>query len=515
MIFSGEVNIMARHESSVNFENLIRDLAEMYPFDVGIVVLLEIVANALDSKATLINIDYDSHRKALIVTDNGTGMTQTDFDQYHDFAAGLKTRGMGIGFAGVGAKISFNIATQVITETRSKFFSGGSNWYLESKNKLIWEDIAPSHLENNGTRVEVNFRNNAVLPFSDKDNIEFLLKQNYLPLFDTKFLSLYSELQYYSNELRFVVNGRSINPGDIITDYHLSHVNKFVPVGTGKRIGYGVFGLSSQDYPLVENLCGVLLCTHGKVIKADFFNQFPGEIGPRILGLVEIPDFIHFLTSSKTDFIRRYKHKEFERLYSPIRQEFKSWLVQLGVQSTEVTSSDEALKLEREIRKLVDDIPELGEFFGFRGPKQVLQEQPTGETPATAQEGTQITFPIGNGESQGGEGILDVGEEPGEALVEDVSEGTRRAKPISRMGHRGPKIAFNESPDRIDLAWVDGNNIVINSGHSVYKKVDSNPTAKRLHCIYAIASAVQKFIFTGKAEELKFPDKMMSAWGKK
>lgn len=43
---------MGAHETTVNFENLIRDLADMYPFDVGTVVLVELVANSLDSKAT-------------------------------------------------------------------------------------------------------------------------------------------------------------------------------------------------------------------------------------------------------------------------------------------------------------------------------------------------------------------------------------------------------------------------------------------------------------------------------
>jgi len=129
---------MAVHESSVNFENLIRDLADMYPFDVGTVVVVELLANSLDSKATIIHVDFNPHNKVLTIMDNGSGMTASDFDQYHDFAAGLKTRGMGIGFAGVGAKVSFNIATRVITETQSSSFTGGSNWYLQSKRKLIW-----------------------------------------------------------------------------------------------------------------------------------------------------------------------------------------------------------------------------------------------------------------------------------------------------------------------------------------------------------------------------------------
>jgi len=506
---------MSKHESSVNFENLITDLADMYPFDVGTVVLIELVANALDSKATLINIDYHPQEKSLIVTDNGIGMTEKDFAQYHDFAAGLKTRGMGIGFAGVGAKISFNLASQVITETKSLSYSGGSNWYLESKRRLIWEDISPDHLTKFGTRVSVIFRKDASLPFNDTDSITFLLRQHYLPLFDKYFLSLYDDLNYYNSNLRFIINGKQIEPVDIASYYHLDGVHKFYPTSVNKRIGYGIFGLSSREYPMGENWCGVLLCTHGKVIKADLFNQFPSDVGPRIMGIVEIPNLIHFLTSSKTDFIRRKKLREFEKLYDPVRQEFRNWLKELGVQSSEVITSDEVAKLEREIKKLLDDVPELGEFFGFRVRKPVLQNQASGDTLANAQEGAELTFPVGEGKSQGGEAPLDVGNGPGEALVEDFEKGNIKAKPISRKSRRGPKISLSESPERIDLAWVDGNNIVINSGHPAYKKVLSNATANRLHCIYAIANAIQRFIFNGQLEDLMFSDRMMSAWGKK
>jgi len=52
---------MAIHESGVNYQNLIRDLAEIYPFDVDEVVLVEIVANALDAKPTRISIDLNNN----------------------------------------------------------------------------------------------------------------------------------------------------------------------------------------------------------------------------------------------------------------------------------------------------------------------------------------------------------------------------------------------------------------------------------------------------------------------
>jgi len=504
---------MVTHQSSVNFENLIKDLADMYPFDVGTVVLVEVVANALDSRATSISITFEPKRRTLVVTDNGTGMTASDFAQYHDFAAGLKTRGMGIGFAGVGAKISFNIASRVITETRSDSFVGGSSWYLESKKKLLWEEIKPVHLRSNGTRVEVMFRDDVDLPFASTENIVLLLKEHYLPLLDNDFLSLYEQLGYYPHNLRFIVNNQVIQPGNIALDYQLTNVHNFSPQSSRRRIGYGILGLAPIEYPMSENLCGVLLSTRGKIIKADMFNQFPSDIGPRILGLVEIPDFINFLTSAKTDFIKRKKFREFEKLYDPIRQEFKSWLSKLGIQSTESSSNDEILKLEREIRKLIDQIPEFSEFFGFRSPKNIPQQSDEGIPNATWQEGTQTTLPIGEGDSGGGEGPFDIGEETGEALQENVEEGKVTTQPISRTSHRGPKIGYSDAPDRIDLAWVDGTYVMINSSHPAFLKVCNNNQAKRLHEIFAIALAIQKFLFTGNLQDLTFSDRVMAAWG--
>ena len=506
---------MSIHESSVNFQNLIKDLAEIYPFDVDEVVLVELIANSLDAKPTLISINFDRNKKSLVVTDNGKGMTDKDFEQYHDFAAGLKTRGVGIGFAGIGAKISFNIAERVITETCSQSFFGGSNWYLQSKKKLIWENIQPEHLKQQGTRVEVFFSKDAKLSYSSTDDILKIIKRHYLPLLDMKYLKLYGLLNYYSRDLRFVINGQIIDPIEIEQYFNLEKVREFKPKKAGKRIGLGILGLSSSEYPLGADISGILLCTLGKVIKADLFNQFPGIIGSRIFGVVEIPEFVNFLTTAKTDFIRGSRHRKFESLYNPIRQEFKSWLEELGVQSQEIIGNNEAIKLERELKKILDDIPELSDFFGFKTRKNILMPNNNGTTNTTPQEGVDITFPFGKGQ-RGEKGIMDGGEKPGQFFEEDKKNGTQPAKPISRVSRRGPKITFVEAPDRKDLAWVEGNNIAINCGHPSYIRVRYNSIAKRIQNLFAIASAIQRFIANERDDgKLMFIDRMMAAWGEK
>lgn len=509
---------MAIHESSINFQNLIRDLAEMYPFDTAEVVLVELIANSLDAKATRISIHYNSESKTLIIADNGEGMSASQFDEYHDLAAGLKTRGTGIGFAGVGAKISFNIANCVVTETQSDSFSGGSKWYLASPKKLIWDDIQASSLNSKGTRVEIKFRPEAVIPYSSKEHIVKLLKRHYLPLLSPEFLDLYEELGYYSQNFRFVVNDEIINPFNLKDSFSLEKERKFFPTKASKKIGYGVFGLSSNEYPIGTETCGVLLCTHGKVIKADFLNQFPGSFASKIFGVVEIPPFIDFITTAKTDFMhKRGEYKNFESFYGPVREEFKVWLTELGVQQLENEYSSEARKLERELTKILDEVPELAEFFGFRTKKTLLQQSKDGPVDSNLQEGIEPSFPIANGESKKGLGPVDIGEQPGETLVQSKEKGITRAKPISRTGKKGPKISFNPVSDRIEISWVDGNNIIINSGHLSYLKASNNYQTRRLYNFFAIANAVQRFLNEGERDnppDFKFIDRMMTAWGK-
>lgn len=506
---------MNRHESTVNFQNLIKDLADMYPQEVDEVVVVELIANSLDAGADWISLDYDSSTNILVVTDNGRGMDSNQFEQYHDFAAGLKTRGSGIGFAGVGAKISFNAADQVITETSSDVFSGGSNWHFESNGRLFWDEIAVNNLTGTGTRVEVRFRDDITPSYQDTESLIRLLQRNYLPLLDGKFLDLYQRLGLYPDNLRFVVNGQELPLTDVADDFVQEAKKELFPENAGNMIGFGVLGLSGADYPLGEDIGGVLLCTHGKVIKADLFNQFPANYGPRIFGVVEIPEFIGFITTSKTDFNRgRGRNRAFERLYGPLRQEFRDWLAGLGVQQSETEDTGEAARLERELRQIADAIPELGDFFGFRNRTNVLQPNEIGETPAEPHEGVEITFPEGEGKGSSEPGPLGPGEEPGTTLVENQDSGQERASPITRRGRRGPRIAFETRPDRSELAWVDGNTVVINSGHPSYRRAETNSTARRIHSIFAIACAIQRFISTEDSEpDLTFVDRMMATWG--
>jgi nitrogen fixation/metabolism regulation signal transduction histidine kinase len=88
-------------ETRVDLLHLLEDLRDAYLGAIEESILTEIVANSLDSGASRISIMTDAAQATLTVLDNGSGMQRRDLIRYHDLAACTKTRGEGIGFAGV------------------------------------------------------------------------------------------------------------------------------------------------------------------------------------------------------------------------------------------------------------------------------------------------------------------------------------------------------------------------------------------------------------------------------
>ena len=105
-------------QTRVDLLHLLEDLRDAYPGDLEETILTEIVANSLDSGASRLSVFTDPAERTVVVADNGSGMARRELSRYHDIAASTKTRGEGIGFAGVGIKLGLLAAEEVLTETR-------------------------------------------------------------------------------------------------------------------------------------------------------------------------------------------------------------------------------------------------------------------------------------------------------------------------------------------------------------------------------------------------------------
>ncbi len=105
-------------ETRVDLLHLLEDLRDAYPGAIEETILTEIVANSLDSGAGPIVLTADPESSTLTVVDDGSGMQRRELSGYHDLATTTKTRGRGIGFAGVGIKLGLLVCDEVLTETR-------------------------------------------------------------------------------------------------------------------------------------------------------------------------------------------------------------------------------------------------------------------------------------------------------------------------------------------------------------------------------------------------------------
>lgn len=111
------------------------------------VIITELVANSLDSRASEIQFFTSPDECAVVCVDNGIGMRRDEIYQYHDIAATAKERGKGIGFAGVGAKLSLLVAKSVITESKGPRGSRCATlWSLASDMRAPWKFVPFSGL---------------------------------------------------------------------------------------------------------------------------------------------------------------------------------------------------------------------------------------------------------------------------------------------------------------------------------------------------------------------------------
>jgi len=501
---------MAIHQSSVNFRDLIQNLAGMYTYGIREIVLVETIANALDAKAERINIFFNKNENTLAIQDNGKGMDEKTFTKYHDFSVSLKSRGTGIGFAGLGSKIAFNSAQKVITETRSSSYEGGSNWYLKGE-RLIWEEIPVRRISKTGTYVEIQFNKYKGPMYTGTEDIINIIERHYTPLFIEQFHTFYSKSGMYSPNLHFYVDGVEMPIISIPEDKKLSF---FKPIllkdkkGIGRGIGY--FGLSPEE--LAEEEGRIALSTYGKVIKREFLNVYPSRYTDKIMGIIEIPQLIMCVTTSKTDFNKKSSGwRPIRKIYEEVQNEFKNWLNELGALPIVKASRIEASKLERTVRKILSSLPEIESFF--RGPyrrKDVFVSNSSG-TPASSTEGIQTTFPEGEGGTKGSEAIPDEGIENGKRMGENL-QGEKRASPISRKSRTGPRVMWVDSPGRDELGWVDEGIIYINEGHPAYKRAGRQ--YKYYHDLVSVAIAIARYANKTDVEAFDLLNRFFSVWGK-
>ena len=161
-------------------------------------VVLEAMANALDAKAT--RVDIVLANRHISFRDNGPGMDRKQFKKYHDISASAKRKGVGIGFAGVGAKIYLAVWKQTVIHTETYGPDGPLASDLRvTHGKVRWEECpTDASIRTRGTLYRVRLRE------SDYKNLDGGIRDLLLAQFNTAML----------DGLTVTVNGDTLKPWD-------------------------------------------------------------------------------------------------------------------------------------------------------------------------------------------------------------------------------------------------------------------------------------------------------------
>lgn len=515
-------------ETRVDLHHLLEDLRDAYPGALEETILTEVVANSLDSGATCLRLTADAALSVLTIVDDGSGMRRRDLVRYHDLAASTKTRGHGIGFAGVGIKLGLLVCEDVVTETRRGKEHVASRWHLAARHKAPWKWIPPSGLvTDHGTAVQLKLHN-ALSPLLDEGYLEGTLRRQYQPLLEPMFDEALAA--HYPKGFRFEVNGRVLERQQI----HGGEVSKLAICLARKRKPAAVGYLARSESPFPDDQRGLAISTFGKVIKRgwDWLGITPAA-PDRMTGIIEAPALAAALTLNKGDFVRVGTRGALYLGYRKAIQEAVSQ--QLAHWGDVRESGDRAGRravrpMERDLETVLVDLAE---------------EFPLLASLVERRVGGQKRLPIGQSDStETGQGFLAVSVMSGAEAVEDVvtpseaaqdpdqfpqpAEATQgEANPQvessaavavvpgprgrSRPGHYGLSIRFESHDGDPDLGRLVESTVVVNDAHPAYRRAVAS-RSEGYHIALAVALALAR-LAVPPAEEHEFVTAFLTHWG--
>lgn len=511
-------------ETRVDLHRLLEDLRDAYPGSVEETILTEIVANSLDSGARRMVFRADPASKTLTATDDGSGMQRRDLARYHDLATSTKTRGAGIGFAGVGIKLGLLVCEEVITETRRGKSHCATTWSLSSRHKASWRWLPsqPGLVPERGTAVQLKLTN-PLSPLLDAGFVEAVLRRHFEPLLDPTLDVVLGPLYRHAIELE--INER-------ILDREAGHGAERALLSVrmkGKRKPSAMGWLVREPMPLPEELRGVAVSTYGKVIKRgwDWLGVTPAN-RDCISGLIEAPALAECLTLNKGDFIRSGPRGATYLAYRrAIQEAVTHQLTEWGDderEAAERTQRRAARPVERDLENvlvdLADDFPMLASLVEHRLGGQ--RRLPIGRQGSASDASAFLAASLsegGVGREAASQGEGTVGTRPpatdGSPSPPSSSETSPSQLPSSagpkRPARYGLRIQFEERAKDPELARLIDTVVWVNEAHPAYRRAAAS-RSEGYHVALSVALALAP-LAAEPAGQHDFVTGFLARWG--
>ena len=472
-------------ETRVDLLHLLEDLRDAYPGALEETILTEIMANALDSGASVISSACDPAERTLTVIDDGSGMQRRDLARFHDIASSNKIRGQGIGFAGVGIKLGLLICEEVLTETRRGKNHIASVWHMASRHRAPWKWVAPAGLASvRGTAVRLKLRN-PLSPLLDPGFLEASLRCHFQPLLDPAFNDFLTV--HYPDGIAIEVNGHRLAKQRSLAPFQAPLEIRLLRKRKPSALGY----LFREDNALPEDQRGLAISTFGKVIRRgwDWLGMTP-QAAERIGGLVEVPELAACLTLNKGDFIRTgARGATYLSFRKAIQQAVSRQLTEWGEAPAvnEQAPPREVRPLQRDLAHLLEDLaidfPLLSSLVEQRSGGQKRLPLGAGENGADTRSfiATSLASMTENIEaseqptptraSAASSTENPVAQEPAASFtgprIELELPGKSRAR---HPAHYGLDIEFEDRPDDLNLGRLVETTVWVNRAHPAYRR---------------------------------------------
>jgi len=512
-------------ETRVDLQHLLEDLRDAYPGSIEETILTEIVANSLDAGAAEIIFASDPIERTLTALDDGAGMQRRELARYHDIASSIKTRGAGIGFAGVGIKLGLLVCAEVLTETRRGKTHVASTWYLSSRHRAPWKWVTPLGLiAQRGTAVRLTLHN-ALSPLLDPGFLEVTLRRHFQPLFDPNFDEFLATP--YPNGVAIQINGRRLEKQHWSAPLSAPLTIRLMRRRKPSALGY----LMRDDQSLSEERRGLAISTFGKVIRRgwDWLGVTP-TAPERVGGLIEVPALAACLTLNKGDFIRTggrgATYLGFRKaIQEAVGKQLAAWGDARG--SVEEAPPREVRPLQRDLARLLEDLavdfPLLGSLVEQRagGQKRLpLGVRATGtdgrgfvaaSVEARGENDDKETVEAESAVGESGTGSETVNEPAAEFAGEDHAVHLPGKTVARRPAHYGLGIQFEDRPEELELGRLAESTVWVNRAHPAYRRAQASH-AIGYHIALAVAMALAP-LAVEPANQHGFIETFLSRWG--
>ena len=511
-------------ETRVDLLHLLEDLRDAYPESIEESILTEIVANALDSDATQITFECDPAHGTLTTVDNGSGMRRRELARYHNVAASAKTRGQGIGFAGVGIKLGLLVCEEVVTETRRGKSHVATSWRLASRHRAPWKWIPPLGLTSErGTAVRLKVQN-ALSPLLDPGFLEASVRRHFQPLLDPTFDEFLAA--HYPQGITIHVNGRQLEKQRWTAPLQGPLEIRLFRKRKPSAFGY----LIREDVPLPEEQRGLAISTYGKVIRRgwDWLGLTPWT-PERVGGLIEVPELAASLTLNKGDFIRTgTRGAAYLAFRKAIQEAVSKQLAAWGDarESTDEARPKEVRPLQRDLahvlEELADEFPLLASLVERRAGGQ--KRLPLGGSGRVTDARTFVTASVIQ-QAQADKSAEEVKEPPGGELADGQPGGAEPAhavaardhglllpgKGVRKPAHYGLDIQFEDRSEDPELGRLVESTVWVNRSHPAYRRALASRSIG-YHIALAVAMALAP-LAVESANEHGFVTAFLSRWG--